>query len=187
MKSVACQVAAPVAPRSTIVDAPSVCSRSRIQPRESVPVPFAGTGAPFTVSALVVRAADVLVAEVRLARDDDDVGEPLLQPPPRVRGRDRRLRRRAAVRRQRLERRPRRIDPRDGEDPARREQPPRLRDERSGTFLHPPAGLVDPDGKIRMDDLGFIVSLTGGQMVHMYADPREGKLFPGIGEGVPMR
>ena len=59
--------------------------------------------------------------------------------------------------------------------------------QQAAPFLHPPAGLVDPDGKIRMDDLGFIVSLTGGQMVHMYADPREGKLFPGIGEGVPMR
>lgn len=50
-------------------------------------------------------------------------------------------------------------------------------------FLNPPAALVEADGKIHMGDLGFIVSLTGGQIVHMYGDPRAGKLFPGVGEG----
>lgn len=50
-------------------------------------------------------------------------------------------------------------------------------------FLNPPAGLVE-DGKIHMDDLGFVVSLTGGKIVHMYGDPRSRKLFPGINEGL---
>lgn len=50
-------------------------------------------------------------------------------------------------------------------------------------FLNPPAALVEEDGNIHMGDLGFIVSLTGGQLVHMYGDPRAGKLFPGVGEG----
>lgn len=50
-------------------------------------------------------------------------------------------------------------------------------------FLNPPERLVDPDGKIRLGDLGFTVSLTGGKVVHMYGDPRAGKLFPGISEG----
>ena len=55
--------------------------------------------------------------------------------------------------------------------------------EEAAPFLNPPAGLIDPDGKIRMNDLGFIVSLTGGKVVHMYGDPRAGKLFPGVNEG----
>jgi len=50
-------------------------------------------------------------------------------------------------------------------------------------FLNPPKGLVEADGNIHMGDLGFIVSLTGGKMVHMYGDPRAGKLFPGMNEG----
>ena len=50
-------------------------------------------------------------------------------------------------------------------------------------FLNPPKGLVEGDGKIHMDDLGFVVSLTGGKIVHMYGDPRAGKLFPGMNEG----
>ena len=55
----------------------------------------------------------------------------------------------------------------------------------AGPFMNPPKGLIDPDGRIHMDDLGFIVSLTGGNIVHMYGDPRAGKLFPGMGEGLP--
>lgn len=55
--------------------------------------------------------------------------------------------------------------------------------EEAAPFMNPPAGLIDPDGKIRMNDLGFIVSLTGGRVVHMYGDPRAGKLFPGVNEG----
>lgn len=55
--------------------------------------------------------------------------------------------------------------------------------EEAAPFLNPPKGLIDPDGKIRMNDLGFIVSLTGGKVVHMYGDPRAGKLFPGVNEG----
>lgn len=50
-------------------------------------------------------------------------------------------------------------------------------------FLNPPQGMIEDDGNIHMGDLGFIVSLTGGQIVHMYGDPRAGKLFPGMREG----
>lgn len=50
-------------------------------------------------------------------------------------------------------------------------------------FLNPPRGLIEADGNIHMEDLGFIVSLTGGKVVHMYGDPRSGKLFPGMNEG----
>lgn len=50
-------------------------------------------------------------------------------------------------------------------------------------FLNPPAALVEADGFIHIGDLGFIVVLTGGGMQPAYADPRQGKMFPGIGEG----
>ncbi len=50
-------------------------------------------------------------------------------------------------------------------------------------FLNPPEQLVSADGLVRMEEIGFIVSLTGGQLVHMYGDPRAGKMFPGIDEG----
>ena len=50
-------------------------------------------------------------------------------------------------------------------------------------FLNPPRGMVEADGKIHMDDWTFVVGLTGGKIVHMYGDPRSGKLFPGVNEG----
>lgn len=54
----------------------------------------------------------------------------------------------------------------------------------AGPFPNPPKALVERDGFIHMDDLGFIVSLTGGTVVHMYGDPRSGNLFPGVHEGM---
>lgn len=50
-------------------------------------------------------------------------------------------------------------------------------------FLNPPRGLADRDGKIHMNDLGFVVRVGAAQIVHMYADPRAGNLFPGVHEG----
>ncbi len=49
-------------------------------------------------------------------------------------------------------------------------------------YLNPPKELVSADGRIYMDDLGWVVQVSKGQVMPAF-DPRSGKLFPGVREG----
>ena len=50
----------------------------------------------------------------------------------------------------------------------------------AGPYLNPPAAMVDPDGRIHLDDLAFTVTINAGRAVQMYIDPRSNIRYPGI-------
>jgi len=50
----------------------------------------------------------------------------------------------------------------------------------AGPFPNPPDGLVDADGRARLPDMGFTVTLGRAQNVYQGIDPRAGVQFPGI-------
>lgn len=53
----------------------------------------------------------------------------------------------------------------------------------AGPYLNPPAGMVEADGRIHLDDLAFTVTINAGRAVQMYIDPRSHIKYPGIEHG----
>lgn len=50
----------------------------------------------------------------------------------------------------------------------------------AGPYPNPPAGLISPDGRVYLPDMGFTVELGVAQMSYEGVDPRAGVQFPGI-------
>lgn len=50
----------------------------------------------------------------------------------------------------------------------------------AGPYLNPPEGMVEADGRIHLNDLGFTVTINAGRAVQMYIDPRSNIKYPGI-------
>jgi TonB family protein len=50
----------------------------------------------------------------------------------------------------------------------------------AGPYPEPPEGLVDPDGRARLSDMGFTVEVGQANSAYQGIDPRAGVQFPGI-------
>jgi len=50
----------------------------------------------------------------------------------------------------------------------------------AGPYPEPPEGLVDPDGRARLSDMGFTVEVGQANSAYQGIDPRSGVQFPGI-------
>lgn len=50
----------------------------------------------------------------------------------------------------------------------------------AGPFPNPPAGIIDPDGRVRLPEMRFTVELGMAEMRYDGIDPRAGTQFPGL-------
>ncbi len=50
----------------------------------------------------------------------------------------------------------------------------------AGPFPNPPAGIIDPDGRVRLPKMSFTVELGMAEMRYDGIDPRAGTQFPGL-------